>query len=110
MGAVAQPATGESCIAKRDAIVRDIDEAKAKGQKQRVRGLERALGANQRNCSDAGLQAEHRKRIQAQERKVAERQRDLQQARRQGRPEKIAQRENKLREEEAMLERLKAAH
>jgi hypothetical protein len=108
MGAIAQPAAGQTCVAKRDAIVRDIDEAKAKGQKQRIRGLERALDANQRNCSEAGLQAEHRKRIQAQERKVAERQRDLQQARRQGRPEKIAQREAKLREEVAELERLKA--
>jgi DNA repair exonuclease SbcCD ATPase subunit len=110
VSAVAQPITSESCNAKRDAIERDIDAAKAKGQAQRVRGLERAMRANQRNCSEAQLQAEHRKRIQAQERKVAERQRDLNEAKEKGRADKIAQRESKLREEEAELERLKTAH
>lgn len=110
VSAVAQPITSESCNAKRDAIERDIDAAKAKGQAQRVRGLERAMRANQRNCSEARLQAEHRKRIQAQERKVAERQRDLNEAKEKGRADKIAQRESKLREEEAELERLKTAH
>jgi hypothetical protein len=85
LSAVAQPITSESCNAKRDAIERDIDAAKAKGQAQRVRGLERALNANQRNCSQERLQAEHRKRVQAQERKVAERQRELAQVRPAGR-------------------------
>jgi hypothetical protein len=110
MDATAQPITSGSCNAKRDAIERDIDAAKAKGQAQRVRGLERALNANQRNCSQERLQAEHRKRVQAQERKVAERQRELAQAKEKGRADKIAQREGKLREEEAELEKLKAAH
>ena len=110
VSAAAQPITSENCNAKREAIERDIDAAKAKGQAQRVRGLERALSANQRNCSEARLQAEHRKRVQAQERKVAERQRELKEAKHKGRADKIAQREAKLREEEAELERLKATH
>ncbi|MBJ2157417.1 DUF1090 domain-containing protein [Variovorax sp. IB41] len=110
LSAAAQPITSESCNAKREAIERDIDAAKAKGQAQRVRGLERAMSANQRNCSEERLQAEHRKRVQAQERKVAERQRELAQANEKGRADKIAQREGKLREEEAELEKLKAAH
>jgi len=110
MSAIAQPITGESCNAKREAIERDIDAAKARGQAQRVQGLERAMRANQRNCSEERLQAEHRKRVQAQERKVAERQRELEAAKHKGRADKIAQRESKLREEEAELERLKAAH
>ncbi|MGJ7612891.1 MULTISPECIES: DUF1090 domain-containing protein [unclassified Variovorax] len=103
-------ATGTTCEAKREAIGRDIDEAKAKGQKQRVRGLETALGEVRRTCSDAKLAAEHQRRIKSQERKVAERERDLREAQRKGRADKIADREGKLREAQAQLQTLKGAH
>lgn len=106
---LAQPAPGATCEAKREAIGRDIEEAKAKGQKQRVRGLETALAEVRRNCSDARLAAEHQRRIKAQERKVAERERDLREARRKGRADKIAQREDKLHEAQAELQQLKDA-
>lgn len=110
---LAQPAAGTAgttCEAKREAIGRDIEEARAKGQKQRVRGLEKALGEVRRTCSDAKLAAEHQRRIKGQERKVAERERDLREAQRKGRADKIADREGKLREAQAELQTLKGAH
>ena len=103
----AQPAPG-TCEWKRADIARDIDEAKAKKQTQRVRGLEKALRETQANCSDAKLQKEHAASIQRQEKKVAERQRDLEQARAQGKPDKIADREAKLAREQAELQKLRS--
>lgn len=105
--AVAQPGPSTTCAAKRDAIARDIDAAKANGQTQRVRGLERALAEVRRNCSDARLAAEHQQRVRSQERKVAQRERELQEAQRKGDADKVARREDKLREAQAELQRIK---
>lgn len=104
--AQAQPAPG-SCEAKRADISREIDEAKAKGQKRRVRGLETALRESRSHCSDALLQQQQAARIAGQERKVAQRQRDLDTARQQGKAAKIADREAKLMAEEAELQKLR---
>lgn len=97
-----------TCEAKRADIVRSIDAAKAQGQTRRVRGLEKALREVQNNCSDAALQREHAARIAKQERKVAERQRDLDKARAQGKASKITEREAKLARELAELEQLRS--
>jgi Protein of unknown function (DUF1090) len=107
--AVAQGAPGGTCRAKHEAIGRDIDEAKAKGHKQRVRGLQRALKEVGSNCSDAKLQAEHQKRIERQQKQVTARERELKEAERHGSREKIARRQSKLAEEQAELQRLKEA-
>jgi len=109
LGAAAQPAGPATCDAKREAIGRDIEMAKSKGQKQRVRGLETALAEVNRNCTDAKLAAEHQRRIRNQERKVAERERDLREAQQKGRASKIADREKKLHEAQAELQQLKSA-
>ena len=106
---LAQPVAGATCEARREAIGRDIDAARAQGQTQRVRGLQTALAEVRRNCSDAKLAAAHQRRVKGQERKVAERERDLREAQRKGRAGKIAQREDKLREARAELQRLKDA-
>ena len=108
LGAAAQPAGPATCVAKREAIGRDIEMAQSKGQKQRVRGLETALAEVNRNCTDAKLAAEHQRRIRNQERKVAERERDLREAQQKGRASKIADREKKLHEAQAELQHLKA--
>ncbi|WP_198084653.1 DUF1090 domain-containing protein [Variovorax sp. E3] len=105
--AAAQPGPAATCAAKREAIGRDIEAAKAEGQPHRVRGLERALAEVRRNCSDAKLAAEHQKRVRSQERKVAQRERDLKEAQRKGDADKIARREDKLREAQAELQRVK---
>jgi len=105
--AAAQPGPAATCAAKREAIGRDIEAAKAEGQPHRVRGLERALAEVRRNCSDAKLAAEHQQRVRSQERKVAQRERDLKEAQRKGDADKIARREDKLREAQAELQRVK---
>jgi len=105
--AMAQPGPSATCAAKRDAISRDIDAAKADGQTQRVRGLERALAEVRRNCSDARLAADHQQRVRSQERRVAQRERELREARRKGDADKVARREDKLREAQAELQRIK---
>lgn len=106
----AQPAPAPTtCEAKREAIGRDIEEAKARGQKQRLRGLEKALAEVRRSCTEAKLAAEHQRRIRDQEREVAKRERDLRDARRNGGADKVARREDKLREAQAELQQLKGA-
>jgi hypothetical protein len=105
----AQPAPGGSCKAKHDEISRNLDQARAKGQKQRVAGLAHALSEVDANCSDARLQAQSRRRIQRQEEAVAARERDLEKAQREGSAKKVAQRQSKLLEEQAKLQRLKDA-
>ena len=105
--AFAQGGPEAGCAAKREAISRDIEAAKAQGQDHRVRGLERALAEVRRNCSDARLAARHLDRIGGEERKVAQRERELAEARRKGDRDKIARREDKLREAQAELQRVK---
>ena len=97
-----------ACEAKSADIERDLDDARARGQTRRMRGLETALREARANCSDAGLRREHGARVQRQERKVAERQRDLAEAKARGKRDKIARREAKLAEEEATLRSLRA--
>ena len=104
--ALSQHAPG-TCEFKKADIARDIDEARAKGQTRRVRGLETALRETQANCSDAKLKKAHDASVQRQEKKVAERQRDLEKARAQGKADKIASREAKLAEEQAALQKLR---
>ncbi|CKT51443.1 Protein of uncharacterised function (DUF1090) [Mycobacterium tuberculosis] len=60
-----------------------------------------------RNCSDARLAADHQQRVRSQERKVAQRERELREARRKGDADKVARREDKLREAQAELQRIK---
>ncbi|MGO4395771.1 DUF1090 domain-containing protein [Variovorax sp. M-6] len=107
--AAPEPAAGGTCQAKREEISRNLDEARAKGQKQRVRGLEHALSEVDAHCSDAKLQAEQQRRIQRQEEAVAARERDLKEAERDGNAKKVARRKSKLLEEQAKLQQLKEA-
>lgn len=72
-----------------------------------MRGLEKALRENQAQCRNAKLAQEHAAKIAAQERKLQERQRDLDKARGKGKPSKIEDREAKLAKERAELERLR---
>ena len=109
VGAAAQSAPGLSCQGKREDITRNLDEAKARGQKQRTRGLEKALSEVQAHCTDEKLQADYQRRIQRQEKAVAERERDLEDAQRNESAKKVEKRKSKLLEEQAKLQRLKDA-
>jgi multidrug resistance efflux pump len=102
---LAQPVHA-TCESKRADISRDLEYAKAKGQVNRARGLEKALSENQAHCSDAKLEQEYAARITEQEKKVMKQQRDLDKARETGKAGKIAEREAKLAREKAELEKL----
>ena len=87
-----------ACAAKRANIESHISEAQARGRSQELRGLQRALKANQANCTDASLARERAQQIAKAERELAERQSDLQEAERTGDAKKIASRQAKLDE------------
>ena len=107
--ALAQPPLDAPCQAKFDAINRDIDTAKAAGNKQQLRGLQRAQKEVTSNCTEAKLQTARQGKVKGQEKKVTERQRDLAKAQQEGKPDKIASRQKKLDDEQAELQRLKDA-
>ncbi|RYF68256.1 MAG: DUF1090 domain-containing protein [Comamonadaceae bacterium] len=100
-GAAAPPSA--ACAAKRVEIEQQISQAKANGRSQEVKGLQRALKANQSNCSDASLARERDARIAKAEREVAQRERDLAKAERESDGKKTERRRAKLEEAKAEL-------
>ncbi|BAN96536.1 hypothetical protein E05_17700 [Plautia stali symbiont] len=83
--------------------------AKQHDNQRRVTGLERALTEVRANCTDEKLKSAHAERIEAQQHKVAERKRELQQDRQEGKDqEKIGKRERKLEEARQELKKLQA--
>ncbi|MFZ4285625.1 DUF1090 domain-containing protein [Variovorax sp. HJSM1_2] len=107
--AFAQAQLDAPCQAKFDAISSEIEAARAGGHKQKVRGLERAQKELSSGCTEAKLQAAHDGKVRSQEKKVAERERDLEKAKSQSSASKVASRQKKLDEEKAELQRLKDA-
>ncbi len=99
----AQP---RSCDAKRGAIEREIDYARAHGNAARVDELETALAQLNANCTDASLRSDAQRKVDAAQRKLDQRQRELQEARAAGKgAKKIAERQRKLEEAHAEFER-----
>ncbi|MEK1906965.1 MAG: DUF1090 domain-containing protein [Pseudomonas sp.] len=95
-----------ACQAKQADIQAQITAATARGNSQEVAGLQKALQANQANCSDATLAAEREEKIKDAREEVTERESDLREAEQDGDVQKIAKRQAKL--EEARGELLKA--
>ncbi|MBB2496992.1 DUF1090 domain-containing protein [Aquipseudomonas ullengensis] len=95
-----------ACQAKQADIQAQITAATARGNSQEVAGLQRAMQANQANCSDASLAAEREAKIKEAREEVAERESDLREAEQDGDAQKIAKRRAKL--EEARSELLEA--
>ena len=87
-----------ACEAKRANIEAQIVEAKARGQQQKVAGLEKALRENTAHCSDAALAKAREDKILQAKQKVAEREKDLREAEQKGDAKKIAKRKAKLDE------------
>ncbi|NIG15795.1 MULTISPECIES: DUF1090 domain-containing protein [unclassified Pantoea] len=97
------------CQQKQQDIQREIEMAKQHDNQRRVTGLERALTEVRANCTDEKLKSAHAERIEAQQHKVAERERELQQERQEGKDqEKIGKRERKLEEARQELKKLQA--
>ncbi|MEB5972889.1 DUF1090 domain-containing protein [Pantoea dispersa] len=97
------------CQQKEQDIQREIEMAKQHDNQRRVTGLERALTEVRANCTDEKLKSAHAERIEAQQHKVAERERELQEERQEGKDqEKIGKRERKLEEARHELKKLQA--
>lgn len=109
-GQAADELTG--CAAKRDEIQRQIDYARAHNNLHQVAGLQAALTENATHCTEAGLLRDRQNKVTEKERKVAERDAEVRNAKETGNAKKIKQKEKKaaqardeLAEAEAELRR-----
>jgi len=104
--AFAQPA---GCDAKRQEIEQQIAHARANGNSNRLAGLETALAGVKANCTDASLRRDAKEKVEKAQAKLDERERELQEARDEGRSaDKIAARQRKVDEARAELSRAQA--
>ena len=90
----ATPLTG--CAAKRQAIITQIEQAKAHGNSAQQAGLEKALSEVTANCTDAALKKERENKVLDAKHDVSRRQADLDKAMKKGDPDKINKRKEKL--------------
>ncbi|RAU36931.1 DUF1090 domain-containing protein [Enterobacter sp. RIT418] len=86
------------CAAKKQSVQQQIDQAKKYGNTHRVAGLEKAYSEIAENCTDASLEKARVAKVSEKEQKVAEREQELREAKALGRSDKIAKKEKKLNE------------
>ena len=96
------------CQEKEQDIQREISYAEKHNNQNRINGLKKALSEVKANCSDSQLRADHRKKIAEQKDEIAERHRDLAEAKEKGDANKIAKREQKLKEAQDELKALES--
>ncbi|MTH45777.1 DUF1090 domain-containing protein [Intestinirhabdus alba] len=96
------------CQKKAQEIQREIGFAEKHHNQNRIDGLKKALSEVQAHCSDSQLRAEHQKKIAGQKEEIAERERDLVEAKQKGDMDKIRKRERKLAEAQEELQELEA--
>lgn len=100
-------AQSSGCDAKRQSIETEIGYAQSHGNASRVKGLQTALAEVKDHCTDASLQKASEARVAKAQKEVAERERDLQDAKDQGKsPKKIVDRQRKLDQAHAELEQV----
>lgn len=98
-------AQAASCDAKRASVEKEIQFAQTHGNANRVAGLETALASLNANCTDAALQSARQRKVADAQKRLAERERALQQAKAEGRgAKKIRDRQRKVDEAHADLE------
>ena len=98
----ATPLTG--CAAKRQAIITQIEQAKAHGDSAQQAGLEKALSEVTANCTDAALKKERENKVLDAKHDVSRRQADLDKAMKKGDADKINKRKDKLAESRKALQ------
>lgn len=93
------------CDAKRASIQQEIAYAQAHNNAPRVQGLQKALSEVNAHCTDASLRSDAEQKVAKAQDKLAERQKELQQAKDEGKsPQKIADRQRKVDDAHAELE------
>ena len=105
--ALAESVENPACARKAAAIETQLKYAEVGGNKHRVRGLERALHATRKNCTDAGLIQDREHDIAEQEKKLEDIRQDIKEKERAGRFDKVRKLERKLTRERKELQALK---
>jgi len=96
------------CQEKEQDIQREISYAEKHNNHSRINGLKKALSEVKANCSDSKLRADHQRKIDEQKEEIAERRRDLAEAKEKGDADKVAKREHKLQEAQNDLKALES--
>lgn len=97
------------CAAKLDAISQQMEQAKTTGNTYKVPGLEKAYQEVVAHCTDDKLYAERLAKVQALEDKLTERQNELAQAVKEGKPmDKVSKKQAKVAEVESELTKARA--
>lgn len=97
----------DGCRIKEEKLERKLAIARAANNVWQAEGLEKALAEVRRNCSPDRLKSKRELKIQDKERKVKEREMELEEAIKKGDKKKIAKMEQKLHEAKAELEETK---
>ncbi|MGE8065319.1 DUF1090 domain-containing protein [Pseudomonas sp. NPDC089569] len=92
------------CAAKKQGIVNQIEQAQSRGNAEQQAGLEKALSEVTANCTDASLKKERENKVLEAKHEVSKRQADLEKAMKNGDPEKIDKRKDKLAESRKQLQ------
>lgn len=110
LSVAATTSTADPCLQKRADILKQIDQAKQRGNDKRVAGLNKALREQEANCSPESIHKAREKDVAEARDKVAERERELQEAKNDGKDaDKLAKREAKLKEAQDELARAQKA-
>jgi len=97
------------CEQKQQDIQRQIDDARQHGNSSRIAGLERAKAEAGHGCTDDKLRATHAAKIKDQQQQIAERQRDVDEARHEGQDsKKVAKKQRKLDDAQRELKELQS--
>src|SRR5690606_20029366 len=103
-------ASAPTCEQKRADILKQIDHARQNGNDKRVAGLNKALREQEANCSPESLRKAREKDVAEARDKLAERERELQEAKAEGKyAGKQAKSEAKVNEAQDELQRAKIA-
>ncbi|EMD2586954.1 TPA: DUF1090 domain-containing protein [Salmonella enterica subsp. enterica serovar Newport] len=84
------------CVAKKQEVEEQINYAYKHNNTYQITGLQKALREIEEHCTEAELLKQRRIKIEEKEKKVSERQAELERARETGNPKKIAQKQKKL--------------
>jgi len=96
------------CLEKQQDIQREIRYAEKHHNQSRIDGLNKALREVKAKCNDSQLRADHQKKIDKQKDEIAERRRELDEAKAKGDADKISKREHKLNEAQEELKALES--
>ena len=88
--------TLKGCAAKKHSIETQLEYARKYNNNGQIKGLEKALQDNIKNCDDEKLASERKQKIEEKMKKVSEREGELEDAKAKGDQKKIARKKEKL--------------